>query len=69
MALPSSRERRSNPNFAQPPHFDDPALSKLGLKFRKNSGRNSGSGPFSVIFGPKVAGIIFLGIASSGLFN
>ena len=37
--------------------------SYLGSKFRKNSGRNSGSGPFSGIFGPGVAGIIFLGIA------
>jgi hypothetical protein len=36
---------------------------KLGSKFRKNSGRNSGSGPFSGIFGSGVAGIIFLGIA------
>jgi hypothetical protein len=42
---------------------------KLGLKFQRNSGRNSGSGPFSGIFGPGVAGIIFLGIAFSGLFN
>jgi hypothetical protein len=35
----------------------------LGSKFRKNSGQNSGSGPFSGIFGPGVAGIIFLDIA------
>jgi hypothetical protein len=38
-------------------------MGGLGSKFRKNSGRNSGSGPFSGIFGPGVAGIIFLGIA------
>jgi hypothetical protein len=42
---------------------------QLGSKFRKNSGRNSGSGPFSVIFGPKVAGIIFWVSLFSGLFN
>jgi hypothetical protein len=35
----------------------------LGSKFWKNSGRNSGSGPSSGIFGPGVAGIIFLDIA------
>jgi hypothetical protein len=34
-------------------------IIKLGSKFRKNSGQNSGSGPFSGIFGPGVAGIIF----------
>ena len=34
-------------------------LNHLGSKFRRNSGRNSGSGPFSGIFGPGVAGIIF----------
>jgi hypothetical protein len=38
-------------------------LVSLGLKLQKNSGQNSGSGPFSGIFGPGVAGIIFLGIA------
>jgi hypothetical protein len=38
-------------------------LRSTGSKFRKNSGRNSGSGPSSGIFGPGVAGIIFLGIA------
>jgi hypothetical protein len=32
---------------------------QLGSKFRRNSGRNSGSGPFSGIFGSGVAGIIF----------
>jgi hypothetical protein len=31
----------------------------LGSKFRKNSGQNSGSGPFSGIFGSGFAGIIF----------
>jgi hypothetical protein len=36
---------------------------RLGSKFRKNSGQNSGSGPFSGIFGSGIAGIIFLGIA------
>jgi hypothetical protein len=41
----------------------------LVSKFRRNSGRNSGSRPFSGIFGAGVAGIIFLGIAFSGLFN
>jgi hypothetical protein len=35
----------------------------LGSKFQENSGRNSGSEPFSRIFGSGVAGIIFLGIA------
>jgi hypothetical protein len=35
----------------------------LGSKFRKNSGQNSGSGPFSGIFGSGVAGIIFLDFA------
>jgi hypothetical protein len=34
-------------------------ISMLGSEFRRNSGRNSGSGPFSGIFGPGVAGIIF----------
>jgi hypothetical protein len=39
------------------------AVWLLGSEFRRNSGRNSGSGPFSGIFGPGVAGIIFLDFA------
>ncbi len=38
-------------------------MLSIGSKFRKNSGRNSGSGPFSGIFGSGVTEIIFLGIA------
>jgi hypothetical protein len=44
-------------------HFGGRCSPYLGSKFWKNSGQNSGSGPFSGIFGPGVAGIIFLGIA------
>ena len=38
----------------------------LGSKFRRNSGRNSGSGPDSVILGSGVAGITFI---KSGVFR
>ncbi len=38
-------------------------LRKLGSKFRKNSGQNSGSGPFSGILSPGVTEIRLLDIA------
>jgi hypothetical protein len=44
--------------------IDGPRL--LGSKFRQNSGRNSGSGPKSGIFGHGVAGITFI---KSGVFR
>jgi hypothetical protein len=46
-----------------------PNQTELGSKFWRNSGQNSGSGPFSRIFGPGVSGIIFYVSLSSGLFN
>jgi hypothetical protein len=42
---------------------------QLGLQFRKNSGRNSGSGPFSGILSPGVTEIRLLDIAFFRYFS